>query len=230
LKFDNEYYEANSQDKDRPALAFYSRIWARYISEGPTLEFGCGVGHLAKRLSKKTKVFGYEINEFARKQIVINAPDVKLIESLSDMDEGSVGSIVALHVLEHIDDHSLEDIGASFKRILKPGGKLLFVMPNAAGLAHRLKGGQWSAFSDPTHINLKSSHEWSDFFETRWRMKVLDKFSDGFYDFPYEKSWGRIFLFDLFRLGLTALQFILGTAILKEHYGENTVYILEKNK
>ena len=132
--------------------------------------------------------------------------------------------------MEHIGDRNLEEIGVSFKRILKTGGKLLFVMPNTAGLAHTLKGEKWSAFSDPTHINLKSSNEWCEFFENRWKMKVIKKFADGFYDFPYEKTLSRTIFFDSFRLGLTGLQFILGTAVLKESYGENTIYILENNE
>ena len=30
MEFDENYYEGNSQDRDRPALWFYQRIWKKY--------------------------------------------------------------------------------------------------------------------------------------------------------------------------------------------------------
>ena len=230
MTFNDQYYSANAQDRDRPALAFYNRIWSRYLGEGPVLEFGCGVGYMARRLARKTKVFGLEINEFARKMVSRNAPRTVLVNDLDELDSNSLGSIVALHVLEHIDNDSLANIGYHFKRILRPAGRLLVVMPNIDGKAHTLKGEAWSAFTDPTHINLKSASEWENLFASTWNMKVIKKFSDGFYDFPYERSWIGIATRDVLRLIATGLQFLLGRSILPENYGENVVFILENEK
>jgi SAM-dependent methyltransferase len=230
MKFDSEYYEANSQDKDRLALGFYSRIWQRYINSGPILEFGCGVGHLAKRLSRENIVYGFEINEFARSKIAYNAPNVKLMSDLELLGDESLGSVVSLHVLEHIEDDELKKLGVTFNRVLKRNGRLLVVMPNKGGVAHNLKGDRWSAFTDPTHINLKSSKDWRLFFECHWKVKVVKVFADGFYDFPYENFWLKSLLFDAIRLCFTGLQFCLGRSILNDGYGENVVFILEVKK
>ena len=230
MRFDDQYYSTNAQDRDRPALIFYNRLWSRYLQEGPVLEFGCGVGYMAKRLTRKTKVFGYEINEYARNMVKNIAPEAILINSLEDLENDTLGSKVSLHVLEHIDNDSLELIGTTFKRILRPGGKLLVVMPNTNGDANNLKGQEWSALSDPTHLNLKSATEWTDLFVSNWKMRVIKKFSDGFYDFPYERSWINIATLDLFRLMATGAQFLLGRPLLPENYGENIVFILENDK
>jgi hypothetical protein len=227
MKYNNEYYKTNAQDKDRPALFFYQRIWEHYLSEGPVLDFGSGVGHFAKRLSNICdSVFAYELQDYARNQILVNAPNVNLIEGLTALSENSIKSITALHVLEHISDGDLAGIGTHFNRVLISGGRLLVVMPNLDGLANNLKGSAWSAFTDITHINLKSSEGWEDFFSKVWGMKKVTSFSDGFYDFPYETGWRRFR--DLFRLGLTGLQFILGRGIIDPDNGENVVFILER--
>lgn len=114
MQYDEKYYGANAQDKDRPALWFYERIWRRYCGTGPVLEFGCGVGYLAKRLCRHTEVFGYEINPYALQSFRINAPDAHLVQNLEAIPDKSLGSIVALHVLEHIPDGDLVSIGEQF--------------------------------------------------------------------------------------------------------------------
>jgi len=228
MKYDERYYDANAQDRDRPALWFYERIWRHYCRKGPVLEFGCGVGYLARRLSRHAEVCGYEINPYALERFRINAPNAQLVQNFETIPDKSLGSIVALHVLEHIPDCDLVLIGEQFKRILRDDGRLLFVMPDRAGCAHAFKGPQWLAFTDETHVNLKTAEEWRVFFESSWQLKVVCCAADGYYDFPYEKSILGRFMGDGLRAARTLVQFVLARFTLHVGDGEAVIFLLEK--
>lgn len=228
MDYNENYYGGNAQNKDRPALWFYERIWRRYCNKGPVLEFGCGVGFLARRLSRYSKVFGYEINPYALERFCINAPDAQAVDSLEKIANNHLGSIVALHVMEHISDYELISIGKQFNRMLRDDGQLLMVMPDRAGRAHALKESQWLAFTDKTHINLKTADEWKAFFENVWRFKVIYCSADGYYDFPYSKSKLSQIFYDGLRAVRTAVQFSLGRLVLSQGDGEAVIFILEK--
>lgn len=205
----------------------YERLWKRFTSKGATVEFGCGVGYFARRLSKYSTIYAYEVNEYARKSIKTVAPKAICVNSLSEIHSGCIASITALHVLEHITDHDLIQIFSEFDRLLKPQGIIITVMPNKYGMGHQLKGNKWSAFSDRTHINLKSCKEWKYFFEKNCRLKVSKCFADGYYDFPYSNKYSG--LSDLLRLARTLVQFTLAVPILNKNDGENTIFILKKS-
>lgn len=110
---------------------------------------------------------------------------MQITSTTTDLLDNSIGSITALHVFEHIVDEDLSQIGVELTRLLKPGGRILAVMPDLDGRAHAMKQKSWSAYSDPTHINLKGASEWMRFFEERWGFDVVASFADGYYDFPY---------------------------------------------
>jgi len=229
MEFDEKYYVFNSQNSDRAALQFYYRLWKRYCGAGVVLEFGCGVGHLARRLSRTAKTYGFEINPYAIKNISINAPNVEMIASLNDLPDSSLDSIISLHVLEHINDIDLKIIGENFSRILKPGGRLLIVVPDLGGKAKLLKGNQWLGFKDPTHINLKNAFDWKVFFVDNFKFTILNMGSDGYYDFPYSRS-GMFNIGDLFRLIRTGIQFLAGFMMLSPGDGEACIFIMENSK
>lgn len=228
MEYDNIYYKANAQDGDRPALWMYERIWQRYLGTGPVLEFGCGVGYFARRLAKHTRVFGLEVNPFALSQLQSNAPEVQLLSSTTNLADESVGSVVALHVFEHIADVELLLIGSELNRILRVGGRVLAVMPDLQGQAHSLKGADWSAFRDRTHINLKGAKDWERFFLENWNFNVITSFADGYYDFPYGTNFARAALGDILRASRTLTQFLLARPLLSQGDGENVVFVLEK--
>lgn len=227
MEYDENYYRLNAQSGDRPALQMYERFWRRYLGQGAVLEFGCGVGYFARRLSRHAEVYGLESNAFAIEQIKTVAPKVKILTKLADLANQSIGSIIALHVLEHIPDRDLDLVGEEFKRILRPKGRILVVMPDLGGQAHVLKGKSWSAFSDPTHINLKSASDWQTYFEIEWGLKVVKTFADGFYDFPYGKR--RLFSAprDALRAFRTLIQWLVARPLLRQGDGENVIFILE---
>lgn len=230
MEYNQHYYKANAQDGDRPALWMYERIWLRYIGRGPVLEFGCGVGQFARRLSKHAKTYGLEINEYALQQIQHTAPNVQALRSTETLSDASVASVVALHVLEHIPDEALHDVALELNRVLQPGGRMLVVMPDLDGRAHSCKGADWSAFSDVTHVNLKGAKAWRALFVNQWGFHVVAAFADGYYNFPYGRSspWSR--MADALRAFRTMIQFLFARPVLKPGDGENIVFILEKQR
>jgi SAM-dependent methyltransferase len=227
--YNKSYYQSNHQDRDRPALIMYHRLWRRYCCQGPVLDFGCGVGYFARRLQKHAAVYGLEINDFAREQLRLNAPGVRELSATTDIPAEYFGSITALHVFEHLTDTELESAGAEIVRMLKPEGRLLAVMPNVSGVAHHLKGANWSAFKDPTHINLKNAQSWSDMFQLNWGLRVTCVFADGYYDFPYGNTPYAKTIGDATRMMRTMLQFVLARAILNKDDGENVIFVLQKS-
>jgi ubiquinone/menaquinone biosynthesis C-methylase UbiE len=68
------------------------------------------------------------------------------IENMS-LPDASVGCIVCLHVLEHIDDAKAL---AEFRRVLKPGGFALIMAPVVEGWAHTYENPQVTTPRDRT--------------------------------------------------------------------------------
>lgn len=228
MKYDENYYSFNSQDKDRPALNFYYRLWKRFCGEVPTLEFGCGVGYLARRLSRSARVYGVEINPYALDKLRHNAPKVIAISDLDALEDDSLGAIISLHVLEHIPDDQLEELGRKFIKKLRPKGRAIFVMPDLMGEASKMKRDAWMGLKDPTHINLKSADDWYRLFSKNWGFKVIKYGADGYYDYPYGSTITSRFFGDLLKIFKTGLQFILGNLILRPGDGEAVIFVLEK--
>lgn len=91
------------------------------------LEVGCGRGHLTVRLSDRgMDIVGIDANpnasETAESDLVVHmmAEDLKFVDDEFD-------AIIAVHSIEHIPP--LEEAFAEMARVLKPGGKALFIYP-----------------------------------------------------------------------------------------------------
>jgi hypothetical protein len=95
MNYDKTYYKGNAQDCDRPVLPLYERLWKKYCGGGPVLDFGSGVGYFAKRLTCYTTVYTLESNTLAREQSQRNAPLPQSVESLRDLQSGSLGAVTA---------------------------------------------------------------------------------------------------------------------------------------
>jgi 2-polyprenyl-3-methyl-5-hydroxy-6-metoxy-1,4-benzoquinol methylase len=120
---------------------FWGRIYHsyKYITENyknsRVLDFGCGSGVLSYLLGEENhKVMAYDIVieplNMVREKIsfsgnveISNAP----IENIAETNMGQFDCIVALDVLEHIDD--LTQYTDLFKKLLKENGELIFSGP-----------------------------------------------------------------------------------------------------
>jgi hypothetical protein len=178
-----------------------------------------------KRLSRNFDVDGYEVSVYGTEKTRQLLPTANLYSSLCDLPERKYSGITSLHVLEHIDDHELVMVLSAWKKSLLPGGRVICVVPELDGCAHRMKKNKWSGFGDPSHINLKSGNEWKETF-LRNGFSVLRSGTDGLWDFPYRPELPK--LLDMALYGpRTLLQFIAGRMILREGTGESLILLLE---
>jgi len=223
--YNEEYYRANGQLGDRPALGYYVRLVSRYVGRGPYLDFGCGTGHLLRRLGAVGQTSGFEVSEFSAARARRTAPDCDVTTTVDDLPTGTFSGITAIHVLEHLEDSIAEAVLATWRRVLAPGGRVLAVMPDPAGRARRLHGSNWLGFSDETHINLKPHLEWKSFIEER-NFRVVREGSDGLWNAPYS-NLPRLADAAL-RSGPALAQFLSGRIVLRPGSGESCIFILER--
>lgn len=223
--YDESYYQANGQAGDRPALRYYTRLVKRYTDSGPYLDFGCGTGHLLRHLSTLGPASGFEISQYSARTARLSAPGCTVVTDPDELPSGAFGALTSVHVLEHLDDEVAEATLATWRRVLRPGGHALVVMPDPAGKGHQLTGEDWVGFTDPTHINLKPHAAWRSFIAARG-FEIEREGSDGLWNVPYSR------LPKLVDAGLHAvpalLQFVSGRMVLKPGSGESCFFLLKR--
>jgi len=181
--FDQAYFEAQQLSEDRLALWWYARVIRRLRPQGGRLlDFGCGTGHLLKRLSPHFETYGYDAAPFARSRSRVTAPDAVILEEWYSLPPASFDVIVSLHTLEHLPQPL-----AALQRLaskLAYGGGFFFVVPNPGGIGRRLKGTRWFAYRDPTHVSLLRRSEWTALVRQAG-LDVVRVRGDGLWDAPY---------------------------------------------
>jgi SAM-dependent methyltransferase len=220
-----EYYAANGQEGDRPALRLYARIARRHLGRGLLLDFGCGTGHLLRRLAAKGPAAGLEVHRHGADAAARLVPSATVYRGLDEVPDGSFDGLVSIHVVEHVPDPELAEVLAGWRRILRPGGRALVVTPDVGGRAHQLKGERWSAFADTTHVNLKTHEQWQAFLHEH-DFDLVRAAADGLWDFPYTP--GRPRLVDAaLRAWPTAWQFARGDLVLRPGRGEAVLMVVQ---
>jgi SAM-dependent methyltransferase len=237
--YDEDYYKFNGQIGDRPALGWYTRLVRRYVGPGPYLDFGCGTGHLLRRLAVATGTVpagtgagagagaaGFEVSGFSAARARQTAPGCPVYTDMADLPDAHFGGLTAIHVLEHLDDTQVAAALATWRRVLRPGGRALVVLPDPAGRARELTGAHWAGYSDPTHINLKSHAAWRELLEAQG-FAVCREGSDGLWNVPYS---GLPKLVDAALHAVPSLtQFLAGRLFLRPGSGESAVFVLERS-
>ncbi len=227
MLFNEEYYQNNRQDNDRIGLSFYYNLINYYFKPSEILDYGCGTGHLLKKLSKNKiiqKTYGFEVSEYANNQAKKNSKKSIIINSLDKLEDHSIDIIIALHVIEHINDNELRKIIYNFKRILKNDGVIILTTPAKNGFAHKIKKEKWIGFSDKTHINLKTFEEWKSFFHFS-NLILFKSSNDGLWDFPYKTKNNKFKMLGIFFKMI--LQIFTGKLYLSYDKGETFIFFLK---
>ena len=149
------------------------------------LDFGCGTGHLLKRLSVNFEAYGFDTSAAARSICREIAPDAVVLEDWKTLPRDHLDGIVTLHTLEHVE----KPLGIVRELVdrLKRGGSFLAVVPNTASPGRRLKGETWFGLRDPTHCSLLSRGEWITILR-KTGLKITWVRGDGLWDSPYIPS------------------------------------------
>jgi cyclopropane fatty-acyl-phospholipid synthase-like methyltransferase len=213
--YDADYYENNGSSGDRIALRWYAALIERHAPAGRAVDFGAGPGWMVRRVATRRSCDGVEISEYARRECAERNPGASVYESTDVIRDGTYAAVSAIHVVEHISAHEVPDVLADILRILVPGGLLLMVTPDSSGRAARIKGAQWRALSDPTHINLQGHETWHQVL-TDAGFQIVREGSDGLWDPPYTNR-----VADLARLPRIALDVLGGRLSLPVGGGES---------
>lgn len=226
-EFSGEYYEANGQDADRPALAWYARVCRRLAPAGSrVVDFGCGTGWYAKHLAVTFDVIGVDVSEYARAATKRRTPSVDVVAGLESIPDDSVDLVTSLHTFEHIADP--QPVMNEVSRVLRPGGTLMFTVPATEGLGRRLRGDAWFAFSDPTHVSLLPQAAWRAYC-IRAGLDVVRTAGDGLWDPPYVKAVPRPIQLATFG-SMAALQVYAarGRLMIPARWSENLIVIARR--
>lgn len=118
----------------------------------PLLDVGCGRGELllACRDAGIT-ARGFDTNERSVADLRARGIDAVVAgvpECFDGILDGTIGSVAAMHVVEHLPVDLLFALFAQAARVLKPGGVLMIETPNAESLA--VTGSTF--WRDPTHL------------------------------------------------------------------------------
>jgi len=149
-----------------------------FLPGGRFLDVGCATGMLVEEMGRRGwEAVGTEIcaaaAEFGRSRRGVRI-ELGTLEQIAFPDE-HFDLVHFSHVIEHVPDPPA--LLSEVRRVTKPGGRVVVVTPNTAGLQARLFGSGWrSAIAD--HLNLFSRHG-------------LDKLlRAGGFRTELEKTWG----------------------------------------
>jgi len=120
-----------------------AQVQRRFVSyftnvPGKVLEIGCGKGVMLSMLKEKgVAAYGIDLSdttvEYCRSK-GLDALKSDALGHLRSIGSESLGGIFCAHVIEHLQpDQALKLISESY-RVLKKGGKIIFITPNAKDL------------------------------------------------------------------------------------------------
>jgi 2-polyprenyl-3-methyl-5-hydroxy-6-metoxy-1,4-benzoquinol methylase len=141
----------------RSDAALYSHFYLPCVPGGTVFEVGCGAGlQLETLASDGWDARGADIDPEAVAVARSRGLDVS-VGDIRDLDlpAGSFDAVVMAQVIEHVYD----PVGllARCAELLKPGGRLISITPNADSMGHRLYRRDWRGLEPPRHLVLYTS-------------------------------------------------------------------------
>jgi 2-polyprenyl-3-methyl-5-hydroxy-6-metoxy-1,4-benzoquinol methylase len=139
----------------RDHLRFAAHAFRRAHEGGPVLDVGCGGGLFLGMLRQRGfQVLGLDISSEAAR-LAWNQQSVPALAgdlAASPIAPGSCAAVTMFHVLEHVPkpQHYMEEA----HRLLRPNGRLIVQVPNAACWQFALLGRAWNGVDAPRHLHL----------------------------------------------------------------------------
>ncbi len=138
-----------SESEIRAAVAPYVELAKTHQ---PVIDAGCGRGEfLVACVAARVEARGFDTNERSVADLRSRGFDVavdRIPNCFTAIADGSVGSILAMHVVEHLPVDELFALFAQAARVLRSGGLLMLETPNAESLL--VSGSEF--WRDPTHL------------------------------------------------------------------------------
>jgi 2-polyprenyl-3-methyl-5-hydroxy-6-metoxy-1,4-benzoquinol methylase len=122
------------------------------LKAGSLLDVGAGTGAFAGIMQDGGwKVTGLEPDVTARANALINHNlQLQELTALNRFNNESFDVITMWHVLEHV--HDLHGYLKTFRRILKPAGRLIIAVPNYTSYDAAVYKEYWAAYDVPRHL------------------------------------------------------------------------------
>jgi len=156
----------------------------RRLDLGHTLELGCGIGRNLEHL--RGNGVGVDHNRHsvaAARAAGLTAFTSEEFGTSGYAVPGTFDSLLAAHVLEHMDADAAGALLREYLDYVRPGGKVVVITPQERGFR-----------SDPTHV------EFFDFERLIALARGLELTIDRSYSFPFPRSYGSLFVYNEFVL------------------------------
>ena len=134
-----------SEHEVRESVAHYANLAKEH---GPLIDVGCGRGEL---LALTSGARGFDTNERSVADLKARGFDATLAgvpECFASIADASIGSVAALHVVEHLPAELLFALFREAARVVRDGGLLMIETPNAESLLMSAS----EFWRDPTHL------------------------------------------------------------------------------
>lgn len=128
----------------------------RSTNGGLRVNLGCGN-------KVRPGFLGVDIGETTRADVKMD-----VLAWLSEQPEASVSEVYSRHMLEHLPPDIFRKLLEQINRILKPGGKILFIVPHYSNPYY---------YSDPTHRQPFGVHTFSYLCESTCLTRVVPKYA-----------------------------------------------------
>lgn len=139
-----------SEEDIAKRLSFYPNYFL--CSSHPVLEIGCGRGELLEHFSSQgIKAIGIELDDAMVEVCVSKGLSVEkegAVEFLTRMPDASLGGVVAIQVVEHLEDAYRDELFSLCLKKVVPGGKVIFETINTESMVALTQ----NYFRDPTHV------------------------------------------------------------------------------
>jgi O-antigen chain-terminating methyltransferase len=133
----------------------------------PILDVGCGRGEWLELLRDKgLRASGVDANRLMVGECAargLDATETDAVAYLRSLAEGSLGAVTAFHLIEHLEPSTLLALVDEARRVLRPGGVVIFETPNPANLLVAA----YNFYLDPTHRNPIPAETARFFLESR---------------------------------------------------------------
>lgn len=169
------------------------------------LDFGCGVGRILERLTRRNRCYGVELNERACK--IARARGIEIIpeSALSRRTECNFDFVILSDVYEHL-SNPLRLLRVLIDT-LKPGGILIISTGNGDAVRCREYLSHFWYFRAPSHL-LMVSRDHIGWCARQMSVELIECHSSSHYSIPVRDRYGQIlrsWLFEQFNLRPSSL-------------------------
>lgn len=207
--------EPTSPDRADREAEWHVRLVRRLLGPGPYLDHLCSDGRRLRRLAHQGPAAGYAPDPDAARCAREEAPGCPVVSDPAGLADDAFHAVVAVEGLDALDDAGVLTAIDLWKRVLRPGGRVLVQAPDAGGRGPALRGEERRG-GDRDHARWAEMLEWGG-------LRVLRQGSDGLSRAPYGRMPAGLDV----RLTSTTAQFASGRLHLAPGSGEAAVFVVE---